>query len=110
MHRRIFAEQASENSTPQAAWRPVMKAAYLGGTRGYQSAYYRPGSGWVGGDGRRRFRPNRPVMLAGAGARISPLTVSRQKRPGLVAKAIILAFILVASLAMCVALGVLTLF
>lgn len=87
-----------------------MKAAYLGGTRGYQSAYYRPGSGWTGTDRRRRFGRSRTVLATGAGARIYPLATSRPRRPGLMTKAVILALVVAISLAMAVVLGGLTLF
>jgi hypothetical protein len=86
-----------------------MKAAYLGGTRGYQSAYYRPGYGWTGTDRRRRYGRNRPV-LATAGVRIYPLAMSRPRRPGLITRAVILTLVVAISLAMAVVLGGLTLF
>lgn len=69
-----------------------MKPAYLGGVRGYRSAIYRPGMGWSGGETHRHvisrqpavFKKNRPVHL-------SPLTVAHQRRPGLKARAAIVA-------------------
>ena len=82
-----------------------MKAAYLGGTRGYQSAYYRPGSGWTGTDRRIRFGRTRPVLAMGIGARITPLAMARPRRAGLVTKAVILALVVAIALAMAVVFG-----
>ena len=87
-----------------------MKAAYLGGTRGYQSAYYRPGSGWTETARRRRCGRVRPVLATANGARITPLAMARPHRPGLVTKAVILTLIVAIALAMAVVLGGLTLF
>jgi hypothetical protein len=87
-----------------------MKAAYLGGARGYQSAYYRPGSGWTETDRRRRHGRIRPALAASTGARITPLAMARPHRPGLMTKAVILMVVVAIALAMAVVLGGLTLF
>ena len=87
-----------------------MKAAYLGGTRGYQSAYYRPGSGWTETDRRRRHSRIRPVLATATGARITPLAMARPHRPGLMTKALILTLVVAIALAMAVVLGGITLF
>ncbi len=72
-----------------------MKPVYLGGVRGYQSAVYRPGAGWSGGDIHRRpvHQPavhNRPVAFCA-----SPLSVAQRRRPGLKTKTAIIAIMLV---------------
>ncbi|NLV72360.1 MAG: hypothetical protein GXY46_07110 [Actinobacteria bacterium] len=68
-----------------------MKPVYVGGVRGYRSAIYRPGEGWSG-DGIRRFTG---LRLAAPGRNLAsfpcPLTVSRQRRPGVKTKVAILA-------------------
>jgi hypothetical protein len=86
-----------------------MKAAYLGGTRGYQSTLYRPGYGWSGTDRRRRFGRSRPV-LAGGSARLSPLAITHRRRPGILTKMVILTVVVAVSLALAVVLGGLSLF
>lgn len=66
-----------------------MKAAYLGGTRGYQSAVYRPGAGWSGTDRRPRFGRQPLALRPDRCAHISPLAVAHRRRPGLRTKALI---------------------
>lgn len=68
-----------------------MKVAYLGGTRGYQSAVYRPGVGWSGTGPRRRFVLPRTASTKGRPVRVCPLTVARRRRPGLRTKTFIVA-------------------
>ena len=72
-----------------------MKVAYLGGTRGYRSAVYRPGSGWTvtdrrlhSGRGLLPFKRNRYVTTC-------PLAVARRRRPGPRTKALIVSSIVV---------------
>jgi hypothetical protein len=86
-----------------------MKAAYLGGTRGYQSAHYRPGAGWTATDRRRRYGRSRPVLAAG-GAHLTPLAVAHPRRPGLITKAFILVAVAAVASALTVVLGGLSLF
>jgi len=76
-----------------------MKTGYLGGTRGYQSAFYRPGAGWTSNQ-RRIHVGLQPIAHTCAHAcQISPLTVVHRRRPGLPTKAIMIAgIILVAAL------------
>lgn len=66
-----------------------MKPVYLGGVRGYQSAVYRPGTGWSGMETHRHLGTRRaPVRTA----RIAcPLTVTERRRPGARTKVAIVA-------------------
>jgi len=69
--------------------RAAMKPVYLGGVRGYQSAVYRPGTGWSGSETHRHFGSRRaPVRTAPLAC---PLTVSQQRRPGARTKVAIVA-------------------
>lgn len=71
-----------------------MSAGYLGGGRECGSTYYRPGMGWsqlAVRRRRRRFKPSNPRGLAHA--HVSPLTISAPQRPGLVARVIIVAVV-----------------
>lgn len=86
-----------------------MKAAYLGGTRGHQSSYYRPGSGWTTVGRRRSYGRGRSAVSAG-GIHVSPLAVARPRRPGWAARTMIVAAALIAALAVAAALGGLQLF
>jgi len=82
-----------------------MKAAYLGGTRGYQSAVYRPGAGWSGTDRRRRFGRQPLAAKQGRHVRVCPLTVAYRRRPGLRTKTFIVSSILVVATALTVVLS-----
>ena len=66
-----------------------MKDAYLGGTRGHQSAVYRPGTGWSGTDRRRHFGRQPLAFKKDRQVRVCPLTVSHRRRPGLRTKTFI---------------------
>jgi hypothetical protein len=76
-----------------------VKAAYLGGTRGYQSAIYRPGTGWSGTDHRPRFGRQPLALKHDRCAHLCPLAVAHRRRPGLRTKALIVSTVaLVAAL------------
>jgi hypothetical protein len=77
-----------------------MKSAYLGGTRGYQSAIYRPGAGWTGRTG--HWRVGRQPRVLGNRRRpvASPLVVAHKRRPGLATKMLILSTIMVVAAAL----------
>jgi hypothetical protein len=66
-----------------------VKAAYLGGTRGYQSVIYRPGTGWTGTDRRPRFGRQPLARKQDRRAHLCPLAVAQRRRPGLRTKALI---------------------
>jgi hypothetical protein len=87
-----------------------MKAAYLGGTRGYSSANYRPGIGWMGPGRRGHHGYPRPVVAVRAGVRISPLSTASPRHSGLVRKAVILTLIVAVALVMAIVFDGLALF
>ena len=87
-----------------------MKAAYLGGSRGYSSANYRPGIGWMGPGRRGHHGYPRPAVAVRGGVHISPLSTASPRHSGLMRKAVILTLIVAISLAMAIVLGGLTLF
>jgi hypothetical protein len=60
-----------------------MKVAYVGGTKGYQGAIYRPGAGWIGPDRRRRFSFQPLAFKKNRLVHVCPLTVAHRRRPGL---------------------------
>ena len=66
-----------------------MRAAYLGGTRGYQSAIYRPGTGWSGTARRPRLGRQPLALRRDRRAHLCPLAVAHRRRPGLKTKALI---------------------
>lgn len=66
-----------------------MKDTYLGGTRGYQSAVYRPGTGWSGTDRRRHFGRQPLAFKKDRHVCVCPLTVAHRRRPGLRTKTLI---------------------
>jgi hypothetical protein len=68
-----------------------MKAVYLGGVRGHQSAVYRPGAGWSGIESHRRSRRQPAISLKKPMICACPLTVVRPRRPGLKTKTAIIA-------------------
>ncbi len=68
-----------------------MKPVYLGGVRGYQSAVYRPGTGWSGSESHRHSGHQPAVYNKIRPAHACPLTVARRRRPGLKTKAAIVA-------------------
>jgi hypothetical protein len=82
-----------------------MKAAYLGGTRGHQSAVYRPGTGWSGRDRHWRVGRQPQAFKKDRHALVCPLTVAHRRRPGLRTKMLI-----VSSVAVVAALLVLVLY
>jgi hypothetical protein len=76
-----------------------MRAGYLGGTRGYQSAVYRPGTGWTSNHRRLHLGLQPSASRRSRRMRVSPLAVARRRRPGLLTKAVIVSgVILVAAL------------
>ncbi len=76
-----------------------MKTGYLGGTRGYQSAFYRPGAGWTSSHRRIHVGLQPAAHTHARACQVSPLTVAHRRRPGLPTKAIIITgIILVAAL------------
>lgn len=76
-----------------------MKAGYLGGTRGYQSAVYRPGAGWTSRQRHVHLGLQPAAHSPIRGCHVSPLTVAHRRRPGLPTKAFVIsAVILVAML------------
>ena len=68
-----------------------MKPVYLGGVRGYQSAVYRPGVGWSGGEIHRHHSRQPAVFKGNQSMHVSPLAVAYRRRPGLKTKTTILA-------------------
>lgn len=68
-----------------------MKPVYLGGVRGYQSAVYRPGSGWSVGESQWRPRRQPAVFRKSQALHVCPITVARRHRPGLRTKTLIVA-------------------
>lgn len=68
-----------------------MKPAYLGGVRGYQSAVYRPGTGWSGAGSHGHIGRQPAVFRKKPSVSVSPLDVAYQRRPGLKMRAAILA-------------------
>jgi hypothetical protein len=68
-----------------------MKPVYLGGVRGYQSAIYRPGSGWSASDGGWRPKRQPAIFSKRQTLRVCPLSVARRHRPGLKTKTAIVA-------------------
>ncbi len=66
-----------------------MKAAYLGGTRGYQAAVYRPGTGWSGCDEGRRFGRQPRAFKNEGRLHVCPLAMAYRRRPGLRTKTLI---------------------
>jgi len=70
-----------------------MKPAYLGGVRGYQSAIYRPGTGWSGAESHRHPSRQPAVFKRNQALHVCPLAVARRHRPGLVTKTAIVAVI-----------------
>jgi hypothetical protein len=67
-----------------------MKAAYLGGTRGHQSAVYRPGTGWTGNNRRRHVGVQPLAPARDRRATANPVTVAYRRRPGVRTKIVIL--------------------
>jgi hypothetical protein len=70
-----------------------MKPAYLGGVRGYQSAVYRPGTGWTGYES-HHYGGHQPAVFKKSQSRamhISPLAVATRRRPGVKTKTAIVA-------------------
>jgi hypothetical protein len=82
-----------------------MKVAYLGGTRGYQSAVYRPGQGWSGTVSHRRFVRQRRVSKTDRYVHVCPLTVARRRRPGIRTKTFIVSSVVVVAAALTVVLS-----
>ena len=82
-----------------------MKVAYLGGTRGYQSPVYRPGTGWSGTDRRRRFSRQPLAYKKDVHVRVCPLTVAHRRRPGLRTKTFIVSSVVVVATALTVVLS-----
>ena len=82
-----------------------MKAAYVGGTRGYRSAMYRPGSGWT--VTQRRFPSGRKILSFRKDRYVStcPLAVARRRRPGPGTKTLIVASVVVVATVLAVVLG-----
>jgi hypothetical protein len=72
-----------------------MKEGYLGGMRGYQSAFYRPGQGWSEYDHHRRFGLQPVAVKTGRHVRVAPLTVAYRRRPGLGTRTLIVSSVLV---------------
>lgn len=69
-----------------------MKPVYLGGVRGYQSAVYRPGTGWSAAAETHRHRGYRsPAPMANQPMHVSPLAVVRRPGPGIRTKTAIVA-------------------
>ena len=68
-----------------------MKPAYLGGVRGYQSAVYRPGTGWSGYETRRHMFRQPAVFKKNRTVHLSPMAVATRRRPGLKTKTAIIA-------------------
>jgi hypothetical protein len=68
-----------------------MKPAYLGGVRGYQSAVYKPGTGWSGAESRRHSGHQPAVFRKSQPVRVSPMTVAFGRRPGLKTRTAIVA-------------------
>lgn len=87
-----------------------MKAAYLGGTRGHQSAMYRPGAGWSRIERRRKFGRNPLAAARGGAARVTPLSVAYRRRPGLLARALIVSTVVLVAVLMAMVLSGVTLF
>jgi hypothetical protein len=82
-----------------------MKAAmYLGGTRGYQSAVYRPGVGWSGTDRHHRVGRQPRAFKADRRPQVHPLTVAYRRRPGLRARALIVSSVIVVATVLAVVL------
>ena len=71
-----------------------MKPAYLGGVRGYQTAFYRPGMGWSGYETNRRNFRQPAVFRKDRSVHLRPLAVARRRRPGLRTKTVIVASII----------------
>jgi len=69
-----------------------MKTMYAGGARGYQTAIYKPGSGWLGSGRRRaawspgRSKGTRPLALA-------PVAVAVRRSPSWRARIAIIAVV-----------------
>jgi hypothetical protein len=81
-------------------------ATYLGGSKRYETAYYRPGSGWTPPAGHKKHGRMRPAMAAGArGARVTPLTTASPRRPGFVTRAIIVGVVISVTVALATVLG-----
>ncbi len=70
-----------------------MKAVYLGSVRGYQSAVYRPGTGWSSADIHRHVGRQPAVLKQKQLIRLCPLTVAKRRRPGLKTRIAILAIL-----------------
>ncbi len=68
-----------------------MKPVYLGGMRGHQSAFYRPGTGWSGGQSHHHSLRQPAVYKRSLTVCASPLSVARRRRPGLRTKTAIVA-------------------
>lgn len=86
-----------------------MKTAYFGGSKGYRPTYYQPGRGWTATGDPRHRRLSRPLTAHGSGVRLSPLSLTQPRRPGLMTKVVILFAVLAISLAMVLVFGGLTL-
>jgi hypothetical protein len=82
-----------------------MKIGYLGGMRGYQTAVYRPGSGWTSRRGIVRFgRRPRAFYLHGL-LSVAPMTVARRRQPGVRTRITIVASVIVAGVLVGLSLG-----
>jgi hypothetical protein len=87
-----------------------MKISYLGGMRGYQTAIYRPGSGWTSRRGTVRFgRRPRAFHLDGLSF-LAPITVARRRQPGLATRITIVASVITAAVLVGLSLGGVNLF
>ena len=76
-----------------------MKTANASRTKNYPC--YRPGTGWIGGThSHRRSSRFRPVPASNPTARLSPLSVAGQRRPGMLTKLVILTCVVAAAVSM----------
>lgn len=82
-----------------------MKAAYLGGVRGHQAAVYRPGTGWSGNEHVRRFGLQPRAFKNDGHLHVCPLAMAERRRPGLLAKTLIVLSVVVVAALLAMVLG-----
>lgn len=82
-----------------------MKAAFVGGTRGYRSAVYRPGSGWTVTDRRSVSSRRLRVLKKDRYVSTCPLAVARRRHPGLRTKTLVVSGVIVVATVLTVVLS-----